>query len=223
MKDAICGHQENRLTTGGDCGASEFDAGLAQDGRLQEEQKRRELQNEVECASWHLTVRLAADCVLKDKERREAFLKRRAAQRQHIMTRVADYAKREAFLKRQAAQRQHIMTRVADYAKREAFLKRRAAQRQHIMTRVADYAAWHSSRASGAASAHHDACGGLCDVRHSSRGERRSVSIPWQRVADYARREAFLKAAAQRLCHDAWRIRGVRRPQEGKRRSVSTS
>ncbi|KAK3257744.1 hypothetical protein CYMTET_33185 [Cymbomonas tetramitiformis] len=101
LNDAVCDHYDNVIATS--AAATETGAGIVEDRRKQEEQKRAALLKRVPCPVCHMTGHSSKDCYVTHEEKREAYLKKNPKRREAMMKRVQDYQKHGKLPNRAAA------------------------------------------------------------------------------------------------------------------------
>ncbi|KAK3239116.1 hypothetical protein CYMTET_50936 [Cymbomonas tetramitiformis] len=101
LNDAVCAHYDNVIATS--AAAMETGAGIVEDRRKQEEQKRAALLKRVPCPVCHMPGHSSSDCYVTHEDKREAYLKKNPKRRAAIMKRVQDYQKYGKLSNRAAA------------------------------------------------------------------------------------------------------------------------
>ncbi|KAK3273790.1 hypothetical protein CYMTET_17989 [Cymbomonas tetramitiformis] len=101
LSDAVCDHYDNVIATS--AAAAETGAGIVEDRRKQEEQKRTALLKKVPCPVCHMTGHSSKECFVTNEGKREEYLKKNPKRRDAIMKRVQDYQKHGKLPNRAAA------------------------------------------------------------------------------------------------------------------------
>ncbi|KAK3235825.1 hypothetical protein CYMTET_53986 [Cymbomonas tetramitiformis] len=101
LNDAVCDHYDNVIATS--AAATETGAGIVEDRRKQEEQKRAALLKKVPCPVCHMTGHSSKECFVTHEDKREEYLKKNPKRRDAIMKRVQDYQKHGKLPNRAAA------------------------------------------------------------------------------------------------------------------------
>ncbi|KAK3239767.1 hypothetical protein CYMTET_50335 [Cymbomonas tetramitiformis] len=91
LNDAVCDHYDNVIATS--AAATETGAGIVEDRRKQEEQKRAALLKNLPCPVCHMTGHSSKECFATHEDKREEYLKKNPKRRDAIMKRVQDYQK----------------------------------------------------------------------------------------------------------------------------------
>ncbi|KAK3233925.1 hypothetical protein CYMTET_55805 [Cymbomonas tetramitiformis] len=101
LNDAVCDHYDNVIATS--AAATETGAGIVEDRRKQEEQKRTAMLKKVPCPVCHMTGHSSKECFVTREDKREEYLKKNPKRRDAIMKRVQDYQKHGKLPNRAAA------------------------------------------------------------------------------------------------------------------------
>ncbi|KAK3262330.1 hypothetical protein CYMTET_28807 [Cymbomonas tetramitiformis] len=101
LSDAVCDHYDNVIATS--VAATETGAGIVEDRRKQEEQKRTVMLKKVPCPICHMTGHSSKECFVTHEDKREEYLKKNPKRRDAIMKRVQDYQKHGKLPNRAAA------------------------------------------------------------------------------------------------------------------------
>ncbi|KAK3270667.1 hypothetical protein CYMTET_20947 [Cymbomonas tetramitiformis] len=101
LNDAVCDHYGNVIATS--AAATETGAGIVEDRRKQEEQKRAALLKKVPCPVCHMTGHSSKECFVTHEDKREEHLKKNPKRRDAIMKRVQDCQKHGKLHNRAAA------------------------------------------------------------------------------------------------------------------------
>eukprot|EP00854_Cymbomonas_tetramitiformis_P001956 gene1956-2639_t len=91
LSDAVCTHYDNVIAPSSV--ATDTGAGIMEDRRKQDEQKRAALGKRVPCPVCHMLGHTSKECFVINEAKRESFLKKNPGRREAIMRHVQDYQK----------------------------------------------------------------------------------------------------------------------------------